>query len=161
MVDRPRLMQVVTQSGVITPVLVTASGKLESSLALGSGDFQIGAVEIKDGTTNVRAIVTASGAVKTDSTSSIDIEGGGKVAVTSAASEITFTGTTKSIIITADKDNTQDIYIGESNVTNAGANALTFLSAGDTLTLDYNDTSNALYIVSATGSQNYWKGATL
>lgn len=90
-----------------------------------------------------------------------DMEGGGKVSVGTSAVEVTFTGTTNSIIITADIDNTGKLFIGESNVTNTGANAITFLEAGDVITIDYDDTDNAVYVVSDTSSQNFWKGATL
>lgn len=90
-----------------------------------------------------------------------NMEGGGKISVGTTAVEVTFTGITKSIIITADKDNTGVLYIGESNVTNIGANAITFLESGDSLTIDYDDIDNAVYVVSDTSSQYFWKGATL
>ena len=90
-----------------------------------------------------------------------DIEGGGKVSVGTSAVEVTFTGATKAIIITADQDNDGILYVGESNVTNAGANAMTYLEAGDSITIDYEDSSNAVYVVSDTASQNFWKGALL
>jgi len=90
-----------------------------------------------------------------------NIEGGGKVSVGTTAVEVTFTGDTTSIIITADKDNTGILYIGESDVTNLGANAMTYLEAGDSITIDYDDTDNAVYVVSDTASQYFWKGALL
>ena len=90
-----------------------------------------------------------------------DIEGGGKVSVGTSAVEVTFTGATKAIIITADQDNDGILYVGESNVDNAGANAMTYLEAGDSITIDYEDSSNAVYVVSDTASQNFWKGALL
>ena len=90
-----------------------------------------------------------------------NLEGGGKVSVGVTAIEATFTGETKAVIITADSDNTGKLFVGKSNVTNAGANAVTFLDAGDTLTLDYDDATNAIYVVSDTASQNFWKGALL
>ena len=90
-----------------------------------------------------------------------DMEGGGKVSVGTTATEVTFTGTTKSIIITADIDNSGTLYVGKSNVTSAGANALTFLLPGDSLTIDYDDTDNAVYVVGSEASQNFWKGALL
>jgi len=92
---------------------------------------------------------------------STDLDGGGKVSVGTTAVEITFTGTPESIIISADIDNTGTLYVGKSDVTNLGANAITFLNAGDAITLEYDDTTNALYIVSDTASQNFWKGALL
>lgn len=90
-----------------------------------------------------------------------DMEGGGKVAVGITAIEATFTGSTTSIIISADIDNTGTLYIGESNVNTSGANAVAFLMAGESITIDYNDSSNAVYVVGSAASQNFWKGALL
>lgn len=90
-----------------------------------------------------------------------DVEGGGKVSVGTTAVEVTFTGTTTSMIITADKDNTGLLFIGKSDVTNLGANAMTFLEAGDSYEIDYDDGTNAIYVVSDLASQNFWKGAAL
>jgi len=59
--DRPRLMEGKTQAGTLTPVLVTASGKIQTDTAITlSGDIQIGAVEIKDATAATRLKVGAS-----------------------------------------------------------------------------------------------------
>ena len=91
----------------------------------------------------------------------MDMEGGGKIPVGTTAVESTFTGTTKSIIISADTSNTGTLYVGESNVTSAGANAIAFLEAGESLTMDYNDSSNAVYIVASVAAQNFFKGALL
>lgn len=90
-----------------------------------------------------------------------NLEGGGKVSVGITAVEVTFTGTTSSIIITADIDNTGTLYVGKSDVTNLGANAMTFLEAGESLTLNYTDATNAIYVVASAASQNFWKGALL
>ena len=102
-------------------------------------------------------LVGSSGAVGGSS----DIECGGKVAVGTTAVEVTFVGLTTSIIITADKDNTGLLYIGKSNVASDGSNAMTYLNAGDTITIDYNDATNAIYVVGSVAAQNFWKGATL
>ena len=59
-----------------------------------------------------------------------NLEGGGKVAVGTTAIEATFTGSTKSIIITADIDNSGVLYVGKSDVASDGSNALTFLMPG-------------------------------
>lgn len=100
--------------------------------------------------------------VTTASAASSNLEGGGKVSVGTTAVEVTFTGTPlDSVIITADRSNTGILYVGKSNVTSAGANALTFLEAGDSVTLDYDDADNALYVVASAASQNFWKGALL
>ena len=108
-----------------------------------------------------RIAVNSDGSLISDSKESTDLEGGGKVSVGTTAVEVTFTGTTQSIIITADKDNTGVLYIGKSDVTNAGANAIVYLEAGDWIELDYNDVTNGIYVVSDTASQYFWKGALL
>jgi hypothetical protein len=91
-----------------------------------------------------------------------DLIGGGKIAVGSvSAVEVTFMGTTTSIIITADKDNAGLLFIGKSNVTNDGANSMTYLEAGDSITIDYDDATNAVYVISDTASQYFWKGSLL
>ena len=90
-----------------------------------------------------------------------NMEGNGKVAVGTTAVSIAFTGVTQSIIISADTANTGQLYIGKSNVTNAGANAIVFLEAGESVTLDYNDATNGVYVISDTATQNFWAGATL
>lgn len=90
-----------------------------------------------------------------------DIEWWWKIAVWTTAVEVTFTWTTTNILITADIDNTWTLYVWESNVTNTWANALTYLLPWDSLSIDYDDTDNALYVVGSIASQNFWKWATL
>lgn len=93
--------------------------------------------------------------------SSTDMECGGIVSVGTTAVEMTFTGTPKTITISAISSNTGTIYIGKSTVTNAGANAMAFLLPGESIELDYNDTSNALYAVASVAAQSVIKGALL
>lgn len=90
-----------------------------------------------------------------------DFEGGGKISVGTSAVEVTFTGQTKYIIITADIANTGTLYVGKSNVTSAGANAGFPLEAGERAMIPINDASNALYVVASVASQNFWKGALI
>ena len=92
---------------------------------------------------------------------SSNLYGGGKIAVGTAQVEVTLTGTTETIVIQADKDNTGLLFVGKTGVTNAGANALCFLEAGDSVTLFYDDVTNPLYVISDTAGQNFWKGALL
>jgi hypothetical protein len=90
-----------------------------------------------------------------------DMEGGGIVSVGTTAVAMTFTGTTNTIIISANSDNTGTIYIGKSNVTSAGANSIAFLLPGESIELSYNDSTNALYAVATVASQNVIKGCLL
>lgn len=92
---------------------------------------------------------------------STDMEGGGKIAVGVTAVEVTFTGTPKVIIISADAANTGELYVGKSNVTSAGANAITFLLPGESVEISYNDVTNAVYVVASVAAQNFYKGALL
>lgn len=92
---------------------------------------------------------------------STNLEGGGKVSVGTTAVEATFTSSTKSIIISADIDNTGTLYIGKSNVTSVGANAFAFLLAGESITINYDDAINAVYVVASAVSQNFWKGSLI
>ena len=143
------------------------SGNVSVRTNLVVKDIQIGAVEIKDGSTDTRATVESDGTdnalvVKQNSSplpKSTDMEGNGKNAVGTTAVEVTFTGDTNSIIITSDYENTGILFIGKSDVTSAGANAITFLQPGDSVTLDYDDSTNAVYVVSDTAGQNYYSGA--
>jgi hypothetical protein len=114
------------------------------------------------GTTWVSVKGTAEGElVVNNDPPATNVEGGGKISVGTTAVEITFTGTTKSVIISADKDNTGVLYVGKSDVTSAGANALVFLVAGESVSIDYEDTSNALYVVASAASQYFFKGALI
>lgn len=91
-----------------------------------------------------------------------DMEGLGKVAIGTTATEVAFTGTpTHSVIIRADRNNTGLLFIGESNITNLGANSITYLEAGDSVTIDYDDADNAVYVVASVASQNFYAGALL
>jgi len=90
-----------------------------------------------------------------------DLEGLGIITVGTTNVEIAFTGTTESIIITAGNTNTGLIYIGKSNVTSAVANGITFLDIGESVTLDYEDSTNAIFVVSDTASQTVLAGAGL
>ena len=116
----------------------------------------------RENSTSYPVQIDSNGALKVNPSSEpTNIEGGGKVSVGLTAVEVTFTGATSSIIITADKDNTGTLYVGKSTVTSIGTNALTFLESGDAITLDYNDATNSIYVVASVASQNFWKGAVL
>jgi hypothetical protein len=82
---------------------------------------------------------------------------GGPVTVGTTAVELAFAGTTTSILIQSDPDNSGKVWVGKSNVTNAGANAMAQLEAGDAVSLDLDDAANAIYAVSDTSAQNVFK----
>lgn len=87
---------------------------------------------------------------------------GAPVTVGTTAIKITFTGVTRSIFLQSDHNNTSsNIWVGKSNVTNAGANAMARLGQGESLTIELDDASNAIYVVSDTASQTLFKMAVL
>ena len=90
--------------------------------------------------------------------SATTLEGGGKIAVGTTAVAVNFTSQVKTILISADKDNTGLLYVGNSTVTNTGANAITYLQAGDSISIDYDDVNGDIYVVASAVSQNFWKG---
>lgn len=92
---------------------------------------------------------------------SIDLEGSGQVSVGTTAVEVLFTGVTEAIIIRADRNNTGLLFVGKSNVTSDGSNSITYLEAGDSITLDYEDATNPIYVVASVASQNFYQGASL
>ena len=113
------------------------------------------------GKSTVRVSVDSYGdTVKSPSVRS-NLEGGGKISVGTTPVEVTFSGTTTMILITADIDNTGVLYVGKSNVTSSGSNSITYLQPGDALEISYDDSSNALYVVGSTSGQYFWKGALL
>jgi hypothetical protein len=88
-----------------------------------------------------------------------DLEGKGKVSVGTTAVEITFIGTTEVIIIQADSANTGVIYVGKSDVDSSGNNSIVELQPGWSIKLDYDDSDNAVYVVSDAVSQNVFAGS--
>ena len=122
-----------------------------------SGGSSGGAIKNQDGP------ITAANPlpVLADAKEYLDMEGGGLVTVGTTAVEVTFTGVTQAITIQAHPDNTGILYVGKSDVTNLGANAITLLDAGDSIELSYNDATNGLYVVSDTAGQQFIKGALL
>jgi len=82
---------------------------------------------------------------------------GGTVAIGTTAVELTFTGATQAIQITSANANSGTIYIGASNITSAGANAIDELVAGQSLSIDFNDGTSPIYAVSTTEGQKVYK----
>lgn len=113
-----------------------------------------------DGSNAVALKVNSDGSLVTDSKECTDFEGS-PVTVGTTAVELTFTGTTQAIKISSANTNTGTIYIGKANVTSAGANAMDDLVAGQSLELELNDASNAIYAVASVAGQTVYKMALL
>jgi len=84
---------------------------------------------------------------------------GGDVAVGTSEVEMTFSGTTQSLMIQSDPDNTGKVWVGNTGITNSGGNAFAQLEPGDAVSMDLNDASAAMYAISDTASQNVFKSA--
>lgn len=106
------------------------------------------------------AIWSKNVTLKKDASASTDFEGD-SVTVGTSAVEMTFTGETKSIHIEADVENSGYIYVGKSNVTNLGANAMSKLEPGASLTIKLNDKNEAVYVVSDIAAQTVYKMALI
>ena len=74
---------------------------------------------------------------------------------------LAFSGTTRTISITAHPDNTGLVYVGLSGVTSQGENALTLLQAGDSLAIDYDDELDDIHLCASEQSQHVVAGATV
>ena len=106
----------------------------------------------------IRVTANSDGSLKTNPVETTGFNGG-TVSIGTAAVELTFTGVTQGILITADQENSNVVYVGASNIAVDGANALTRLDAGDVLSVDLNDASSALYAIGGTTGQKVYKMA--
>ena len=79
--------------------------------------------------------------------------------VGTTAVEVTFTISPKSIQIEADVENSGFIYVGASNVLEDGSNSAAKLEPGARLSADYDNTTNAIYVISDTAGQTVRKFA--
>lgn len=99
--------------------------------------------------------------VKLSTSSIVSLTGinGGDVSVGTSEVEMTFTGTTKSIMIQSKVANTGFVWIGLTGVSNSGGSAFAQLSPGQSVTIDLDDSSSAIYAISDTASQTIYKVA--
>ena len=89
------------------------------------------------------------------------LEGGGRINVGVTPVAVSFASEIRSVLITADDDNTVRLYIGLASVASDGSNAITYLNGGDDISIDYNDCDGEIYVVAAADGQYFWKGGTL
>ena len=133
----------------ITTIIGTSSTDDETPINIGA-----------DSATTELFVKTAGTSSSIAITSPTDFEGA-PVTVGTSATEMTFSGTPGSIFLQSDVDNLGKIWVGKSNIDNTGANAMARLTPGESLTIDLNDTTNAIYTVSDTVSQTVFKMATV
>ena len=118
---------------------------------------------VQGGTVNNLAsgsVVITAGTVVTNETEVTDFNGG-TVAVGTAPVELTFTGTTQSIMVTADHANGTMVYLGGSVVAQSGSAAIVSLYPGESCTMDLNDGTASLWAVGGTSSQKIYKVALI
>ena len=84
---------------------------------------------------------------------------GAPVTVGTTEVELTFTSTTRSILISSDSDNTGKVWVGLTGVTNSGGNAFVQLDPGSAMSLDFDDSSKALFAISDTAGMTVHKVA--
>lgn len=124
--------------------------------ATGAIDSVTGKTEdlVKDNTTGgLHVHLVGEGAI-----SSTGINGA-PVTVGTTAVEMTFSNETRSINIMSDHDNSGKIWWGLSDVDSSGNNAFGRLGPGQAVTVELDDSSNAIYAVSDTATQTVYKVA--
>jgi len=86
-------------------------------------------------------------------TAEIDLEGLGNITIGTTEVEIEVVGITAEFRIQADSTNTGVIYIGKTGVLSNGTNDFARLSAGEEISIKYNDFKNPLYAISNLATQ--------
>jgi len=142
--------------GQFTGLTFTNDRKLRVDATLVTGDIEIGAVELKDGTTDTRATIDAANTARTTATTVLcvqPIDAAGNIIDSEESTPTTLTGgsktvaaagtaealgaslATKSIYIRAKSTNTSFVCIGDSSV-DESTNQQIILYANDSVTLD-------------------------
>ena len=86
-------------------------------------------------------------------------EGKGQALVGTTPIKVSFNIRPTLVTISADPDNTGTVYYGGSTVASTGANAVGFLRAGESVSLNFDTITGSLYIVASVAAQNYYAGA--
>ena len=102
--------------------------------------------------------VNPDGSLIIDSRENTGIQGG-PVAVGTTEVELIFTGVTQSILVQSDPDNTGKVWLGLTGITSSGGNAFAQLEPGSSMSLEYNDATASLYVISDSASQNVFRMA--
>lgn len=152
-------------SGMLIPKVLTVNALIQgiddqtglpTYAKFDNGEFIIGGqVRLKDSDNNTINPATY------DAQISDDLEGLGFITINVLGTELVFTGETKHVSIRAHPDNNDVVFIGLSDVSDTGGNAIAFLSPGDFVKLDYDDVDNALFTISQTAGQKIMVGALL
>jgi len=166
---------VATEATLAALKLKTDNLALESTLAEIKADTDglstestLTAVDDKIGT-RLPAALGTHGGVKVDPTSAIEalttipslLECLGIIPITNSATPLGFASKTRTIVVTSHPANTDLVFVGQEFLTAAGDHALTVLSPGDSVALDYDDSTDAIYVCAASGSQNIIAACTV
>lgn len=155
----PTLLGVSSVDG-ITPTLAAVNPsnnklQVEADVTIETGDIEIGAVEIKDATTDTRATVGANGLyvdVRTDVNTlekTPTTVASAQATVTTAGTRVQLaTNTCLGVIVKAKSTNTGLIYVGDVTVTSSNG---FILSAGESVTLAISNTNKAYIDSSVNG----------
>jgi uncharacterized protein (UPF0261 family) len=161
------ILSIVFAVMVVSGIVWADGSRWDTNIKRSSDGYNLDLVSDVAGVTNVvsvdlvDAVTSITNTVTTKETLSSDIEGLGLAVVGTTAVELAFTGDTKTIFISSVTGNTGQMYIGESTVTNAGVGAMYVLNPNDKISFDYNDSSNAIYVVSSVTPTSYIAGAIL
>jgi hypothetical protein len=153
-----------TSAGAEHSVLVNSDGKVY--VIIDGTDLEIGAMEIKDATTDTRLIVNSDGSINTSfgalssTTDSISVPAptaitDGNKTVTTAGTAVRLVASTtasREVTITALLANTGLISVGGSTTTPSGTVRGVILAAGDSYTIAINDLYK-VYINSTVNSE--------
>jgi len=165
-----RILMIMMVLGVIMSGSIAFSEGWETNMKMGSTPQTIDLITDLSSVTEVinvtsvdtvDTVTSITNTVTTLEVLSTDAEGLGVAIVGTTAIELAFTGDTKTIFISSVTGNTGQLYVGESTVTDAGVGAIYVLNMNEKISFDYDDTSNALYVVSSVTPTSYIAGAIL
>ncbi len=120
----------------------------EKSLQVVSSVDSETSLNLKGDPTNNNALYTSSTVSSSALPSGATGINGGDVTVGTTEVAMTFTGVTKSVSIQSKVTNTGSIWVGLTGVTNTGGNAFAQLSPGQSVSIDLDDASAALFAIS-------------
>src|SRR3990167_7866821 len=130
-----------------TKFTTDSNGNVAVNTVLGTGDIEIGAVEIKNSTDDTRATVGTLG-LHVDPQPLATIYAGTKTVPTGTAEAIATTQVIHSVTVKALSTNTVAVYVGGSGITISGFELL----AGESVSLDVSNLAT-VFVISGSVSQ--------
>ena len=138
----------------------TVAYKIRKSTATLTGDIQIGAVELKDGSSDQRGSIASNGGVNTNRKMASSFDHGSKELISTNATQLTSTSFSAilGVLVKAHKNNSGRVFIGNADVT-ADTEESTDgipLEAGESVVLEINDPSLLYGIADGDNHKVYW-----